>query len=82
MHRNECHRGFAHESGEKPMRKYRNLTLPPALLDKEARQKALDEAFQEAARKGLIVDSGERRWSERTGRYEIVWKSKIYERPN
>jgi hypothetical protein len=64
------------------MRKYRNLTLPPALLDKEARQKALDEAFQEAARKGLIVDSGERRWSERTGRYEIVWKSKIYERPN
>jgi hypothetical protein len=39
-------------------------------------------AIEEAARMGLIVDSGERRWSERTGRYEIVWKSKVYERPN
>src|SRR5204863_9639938 len=29
------------------------------------------------ARKGLVVDSGQRRWSERTGRYEIVWESKI-----
>lgn len=60
------------------MRKYRkDLTLPPTLLDEEATREAIDEALQEAARKGLIVDSGERRWSERTGRYEIVWKSKI-----
>jgi hypothetical protein len=38
----------------------------------------IEEAIQQLARDGLIVDSRERRWSERTGRYEIVWKSKIY----
>jgi hypothetical protein len=42
----------------------------------------IEEAIKQLAREGLIVDSGERRWSERTGRYEIVWKSKIYEPPN
>ena len=47
-------------------------------LDKEAKRKAIEEALHRLAREGLIVDSGERRWSERTGRYEIVWKSKIY----
>jgi hypothetical protein len=30
-------------------------------------------AIQEFVRKGLVVDSGERRWSERTRCYEIVW---------
>ena len=38
-------------------------------------QRAIDEAIQDLASKGLIIDSGEKRWSERTGRYEIVWKS-------
>ena len=35
--------------------------------------RAIEEAIQDLARQGLIVDSGRRRWSERTGRYEIVW---------
>ena len=48
-----------------------------ALAPKEKR-KAIEEALHRLAREGLIVDSGERRWSEQTGRYEIVWKSKIY----
>jgi hypothetical protein len=34
---------------------------------------AIEEAIQDLARQGLIVDTGHRRWSERTGRYEIVW---------
>ena len=34
---------------------------------------AIEQAIQDLAREGLIVDSGRRRWSARTGRYEIVW---------
>jgi hypothetical protein len=34
---------------------------------------AIEEAIRDLARRGLIVDTGHRRWSERTGRYEIVW---------
>jgi hypothetical protein len=29
----------------------------------------IEEAIQELVRKGLVVDSGQRRWSKRTGRY-------------
>ena len=34
---------------------------------------AIEQAFQDLAREGRIVDSGRRTWSELTGRYEIVW---------
>ena len=34
----------------------------------------VEEAIQDLVRKGLVVDSGLRRWCEETGRYEIVWK--------
>jgi hypothetical protein len=34
---------------------------------------AIEEALQDLARKGVIVDSGKRRWSERTGQYQIIW---------
>jgi hypothetical protein len=40
-------------------------------------QLAIEEAIQHFVSKGWIVDSGQRRWSQRTGRYEIVWESKI-----
>jgi hypothetical protein len=30
-------------------------------------------AVQDLAEEGLIVDSGRKKWSERTGRYEIMW---------
>ena len=50
----------------------------PGLPDKEEILEAIDEALQEAVRSGIIVDSGQRRWSNLTGRYEIVWKSKIF----
>jgi hypothetical protein len=37
-------------------------------------QLAIEAAIQDFVRKGLVADSGQRRWSERTGRYEIVWE--------
>ncbi len=37
-------------------------------------RRSIEEAIQELVRKGLVVDSGQRRWSQRTGRYEIVWE--------
>ena len=41
-------------------------------------RRSIEEAIQDLARKGLVVDSGQRRWSQRTGRYEIVWESKLF----
>jgi hypothetical protein len=34
---------------------------------------AIEEAIQDFVRRGLLVDSGRRRWSERTKQYQIVW---------
>jgi hypothetical protein len=39
---------------------------------------AIEQALQDLARKGLIVDTGWRRWSARTGRYEIVWAAREF----
>ena len=41
-------------------------------------QRSIEEAIQEAVRKGWLYDSGQKRWSPRTGRYEIVWESTIF----
>jgi hypothetical protein len=41
--------------------------------DIDERYEAIEQAIQNLARKGLIVDTGRRRWCEQTGRYEIVW---------
>jgi hypothetical protein len=38
---------------------------------------AIDQAFQELAREGRIVDTGRRTWSELTDRYEIVWAAAL-----
>ena len=37
---------------------------------------AIEQAIQNLAREGLIVDTGERRWSERTRSYQIVWTAR------
>jgi hypothetical protein len=37
-------------------------------------QIAIEAAIQDFVGKGLVADSGQRRWSERTGRDEIVWE--------
>jgi hypothetical protein len=37
-------------------------------------QRSIDAAIQDFVGRGLVADSGQRRWSERTGRYEIVWE--------
>ena len=44
-----------------------------ARKDKPTELSEIRAAVQELVRKGLIVDSGERRWSGRTRCYEIVW---------
>lgn len=33
----------------------------------------IGRAIQELVEEGLLVDSGRKRWSERTGQYEILW---------
>jgi len=42
-------------------------------VDEECIDEAINQAFQELAREGLIVDSGRRTWNEQIGRYEFVW---------
>jgi len=59
---------------KKYLKKQYHLPFPPN--DKEI-QDSIDEALQRAVEEGIIVDSGERKWSDWTARYEIVWKSKI-----
>jgi hypothetical protein len=44
-----------------------------ARKDKPEELNEIRAAVQELVRRGLVVDSGERRCSERTKRYEIVW---------
>ena len=59
-------------------RHYKGPNPPPMLLpNEEELLEAIDEAIQELAREGKIYDTGERRWSERTGSYQIVWAAKI-----
>jgi hypothetical protein len=44
----------------------------------EVDDEAIEQAFQDLAREGLIVDTGRRRWSALTGRYEIVWAAREF----
>jgi hypothetical protein len=39
---------------------------------------AIEQAIQDLAREGLIVDTGQRRWSERTRSYQIVWAAREF----
>ena len=41
-------------------------------------QRSIEEAIQDLVRKGLLIDSGRKKWSQRTGRYEVVWDSKLF----
>jgi hypothetical protein len=52
--------------------KYEFGSWPLDEVDDDAIE-AIEQAIQDLAREGLIVDTGRRRWSDRTGRYEIVW---------
>jgi hypothetical protein len=46
------------------------------LSDESPRLIKIRAAIKELVRKGLVVDSGWRRWVQEAGRYEIVWKLK------
>ena len=39
-----------------------------------AKQAYADQLLESAARWGLLRDTGQRKWSERTGSYQIVWE--------
>ena len=41
-------------------------------------QPLIEEAIQHFVRKGWLVDSGQRRWSQRTRGYEIVWEFTVF----
>ena len=43
-------------------------------MDNEDGWETIEESIKSMVKMGLLVDSGHRRWSERTGRYEIAWK--------
>jgi hypothetical protein len=58
--------------------KYAKKRYAKKRLTDRRRNTAVEEAIQDLVRKGLVVDSGHRRWSQRTGRYEIVWESKVF----
>jgi hypothetical protein len=36
------------------------------------------KTFAGLFREGWLIDSGQRRWSQRTRRYEIVWASTVF----
>jgi hypothetical protein len=42
-------------------------------LQTEYSLEEIEAALLSLAEKGLVVDTGCRKWSERTGRYQIVW---------
>jgi hypothetical protein len=46
------------------------MTNPPT--DKE-KYEMIDEACRKLAAEGRIYDTGQRKWSERTKSYQIVW---------
>jgi hypothetical protein len=57
------------------MKNRRQRCVGPEVLPDQGKVKhdSIEEAIQSLARKGLIVDSGRRRWSERTQSYQIAW---------
>jgi hypothetical protein len=67
------------ETRRNPMtEEYRKIANPSSTVpDDKDISEAIDEALEEAARRGIIEDTGKRKWSERNGRNEIVWRSKI-----
>jgi hypothetical protein len=55
------------------MSKKNRRRTTPATPNDEDLYTEVREAIQCLVREGKVVDSGERRWSKRTRRYEIVW---------
>ena len=47
-------------------------------LDEDDRIAEIEQGLQRLAREGLIVDSGRRRWSDRTKSYQIVWVAREF----
>ena len=57
-----------------------NFKIGNRSYDSDECLEAIEQALQDMAREGLIVDSGRREWNELTGRYDIVWIKSCTER--
>jgi hypothetical protein len=42
-------------------------------IDPTETQIQIEAAIKQLVEEGILYDTGRRRWSERTGRYQIVW---------
>jgi hypothetical protein len=61
------------------MKRFYNRRKPLDGIEIDAAYKLIEDVFQNLAAEGVIYDTGKRRWSERTGRYQIVWALKSKE---
>jgi hypothetical protein len=50
-----------------------DMTRKDMPIDPAQIQIAIEAAIQDLVEEGLVFDTGRKRWSKRTGRYEIVW---------
>ena len=57
------------------MSKRQPTCFPQLSFNEKEKHKAMEQTLQKLAREGLIVDTGRRRWSERTRSYQIIWEA-------
>ena len=58
---------------DNPMRPKINSMRPDMMRADQENAEAIEEAVERLKAQGLIYDTGQRRWSERTQSYQIVW---------
>jgi hypothetical protein len=49
------------------------MTRKDKPIDPTETQIEIEAAMKDLVEAGILYDTGRRRWSERTGRYQIVW---------
>lgn len=54
-------------------KEFRSKRFNERKSEREPTMEDLEEAIKSLAEQGKIYDTGERRWSERTRSYQIVW---------
>jgi len=57
------------------MSKRQPTCFPQLSFNEKEKHKVIEQTLQKLAREGLIVDTGRRRWSERTRSYQIIWEA-------
>jgi len=75
-YRSECNEQGTNRTLEEDEPMSNNFEFGNCSDDIDECYEAIEQAIQDLARKGLIVDTGCRRWSERTRSYHIVWAAR------